>query len=98
MFSGPDGQWANGVISDGDEFVPLWVSEDDALGWLQGWPGYVLRTLTAEDLRTSEFLERIAAAEMWIALGVGESLLTMCHPAWVADVVRRAALPRPVES
>ena len=86
LFSGPEGQWANGVTA-GDEFVPLWVSEDDALGWLPGWPGYVLRKLTPEDLRASGFLERIAAAEMWLALGVGKSLLTMCHPAWVREVV-----------
>jgi hypothetical protein len=88
LFSAQDRQWANGVTPDGDEFLPLWVTTDDAVGWLEFWPGYEPRAVTPEDLRSSGLLERVDAAGMWIALGVGRSLLTTCHSGWIMELVR----------
>ena len=87
LFSVQDRQWANGVTPDGNEFLPIWLAADDALRWRESWPGYELRALSLEELCSSDFLDQVDSEEMWIGIGVGGSLLTMCHAGWIRAVV-----------
>jgi len=89
LFSKEDRQWANGVSAECDEFVPLWVTEESARAWLEHWPGYHCRHLTAKHLGHSSFLGEIDEAYMWVGLGITDSLLTMCHPIWIRETVAR---------
>lgn len=82
LYTSADQQWANGVTATENEFVPIWPNREEAAGWLQDWPGYDLRDLPVEALR-SEFLEEINYEDMWVGLGIGKSLLITCHPIWM---------------
>lgn len=82
LYSDAARQFANGVTPDGDEFLPLWLTKDEASTWLRHWPGYELRVVTAMQL-ASDFLDRLVEVDMWIGLGVGKSELIMAHPAWL---------------
>lgn len=90
LLGGQVRQWANGVTPAGDEFVPLWASAEQVVGWLEAWPNYETKHISAKEL-CSGFLEQVDAAGMWIALGTGENVLTTCHCAWLLERVKRAA-------
>ncbi len=85
LYSARDQQWANGVTDAAGPFVPLWLTRYHALEWVKDWPGYDIRSVPGEAVSYSAFLEEINDADMWIGLGVGTSLLMMCHPIWIRD-------------
>ncbi|MBI5534805.1 MAG: hypothetical protein HY898_18915 [Deltaproteobacteria bacterium] len=94
LFCERDGQWANGVTPQGDEFLPFWISAEDAAEWIEFWPDYEVRGLTADELLTSDLLGRINAAEMWVAVGIGKRGLLTCHSRWPLERVTSAATCR----
>ena len=88
LYSESGHQWANGTfgeLENGDGFLPLWLIRDVAPVWRHGWPGYEPRNVSEEG---GDFLERVNQQNMWIGMGIGDSLLTMCHPLWVRDIDR----------
>lgn len=90
LFSPSARQWANGVLGEGDEFLPLWVDAASAAAWLPDWPGYELRQVTKDELQNGRFLDEVRASDMSLALGVGKTLLTTCHPLWLKEISGRS--------
>ena len=95
LYSQPDGQWANGVSPDGDEFFPIWIQEASTRAWLHGWPDYEVVALD-RDSAIDDMLTAINEADMWAGIEVGRNVLMTTHPILLRDLLkgppRRGAL------
>ncbi len=81
LYSSEEGQWANGVTPEGNEFFPVFLTGTIAERWVLRWPGYSARPISRQDLIGEDgILQEIHEEPMWVALLAGERVLMMHHP------------------
>ncbi len=86
LYSYTENQYANGVSPNGEEFLPLWTSEESARQWTSHFPSYVPKALSF--LRYKEWIyPELVKNEMIIAIGTTADCLFTAHPRVVCDEV-----------
>ena len=78
-------QYANGVSPNGETFVPVWGSAEDALQWQEQWPGFTLKEI-GEPWKIREVLDLIHAEEIVCGIAGPDSLYTF-DPVQLTSIV-----------
>ncbi len=79
LYSDTHNQCANGVSPNGEEFIPLWTSENNALSWQGDYPEYRLYPITKNKF-IDWLLPNVEESSMMIAYGTGADYLITGHP------------------
>lgn len=75
-----DDQWAYFSSPEGDETFPIWLTEKDAIIWIEKtFPGFEPYKITKKELQ-EDFLPIVKSNDMWVGLGE-RSKVIVCHPA-----------------
>ena len=95
FFQADGKHYANGVSPNGDEFLPLWVSQTFAGDWIPDFPGYAETHVSTKEIG-EWLLSAVNANDMLIGAGIAEKTIVTLHPLWLRDMIRepaKAALP-----
>ena len=88
------GQYANGVLESGNEFVPVWTSADAARAWLPHFPEHRVVALNAQ--RALRLLADAASADEFFYIGLGTNVgIVTFHPVDLLEGMEGISNPTP---
>lgn len=86
LYSEEEGQFANGVTPNGEEFLPIWSSKKLSRLWITHYESYSPRSISLSLYKEWIFPE-LMRCDMLLAVGCSDSHIATVHPKVLLDLV-----------